>query len=50
MKFYDREKELNILLTNWEQTTERGRMTVLLKGENGKTGQITLTLQTVIRN
>ena len=30
MRFYDREKELGILQTNWEQTTERGRMTVLI--------------------
>ena len=30
MRFYDREKELEILQTNWEQTTERGRMTVLI--------------------
>ena len=30
MKFYDREKELEILQTNWEQTTDRGRMTVLI--------------------
>ena len=30
MRFYDREKELGILQTNWEQTLERGRMTVLI--------------------
>ena len=30
MRFYDREKELGILHTNWEQTMERGRMTVLI--------------------
>ena len=30
MRFYDREKELEILQTNWEQTTERGRLTVLI--------------------
>lgn len=30
MRFYDREKELEILQTNWDQTTERGRMTVLI--------------------
>lgn len=30
MKFYDREKELEILQTNWEQTTDRGRLTVLI--------------------
>ena len=29
MKFYDRDKELNILNTNWNQTTERGRLTVV---------------------
>jgi len=28
MRFYDREKELGILQTNWEQTTERGRMSM----------------------
>ena len=26
MRFYDREKELGILQTNWEHTTERGRI------------------------
>jgi len=26
MRFYDREKELGMLQTNWEQTTERGRI------------------------
>ena len=30
MRFYDREKELEILKTNWEQTTDRGRLTVLI--------------------
>ena len=30
MRFYDREKELEILQTNWEQTTDRGRLTVLI--------------------
>ena len=30
MKFYDREKELNVLQTNWLQSTERGRLTVLI--------------------
>ncbi len=30
MKFYDREKELGILQTNWEQSTEQGRLTVLV--------------------
>lgn len=30
MRFYDRDKELNILNTNWNQTTERGRLTVVI--------------------
>lgn len=30
MRFYDREKELEILQTNWEQTIDRGRLTVLI--------------------
>ena len=30
MRFYDREKELEILQTNWDQTTDRGRLTVLI--------------------
>ena len=30
MRFYDREKELEILQTNWKQTNERGRLTVLI--------------------
>ncbi len=30
MKFYDREKELEILQRNWEQTEERGCLTVLI--------------------
>ncbi len=30
MKFYDRDTELNILQTNWDQTTERSRLTVLI--------------------
>ncbi len=30
MRFYDREKELEILQTNWNQTTDRGRLTVLI--------------------
>lgn len=30
MRFYDRDTELNILQTNWAQTTERGRLTVLI--------------------
>ena len=29
MRFYDRDKELNILNTNWNQTAERGRLTVV---------------------
>lgn len=29
MRFYDRDTELNILQSNWTQTTERGRLTVL---------------------
>lgn len=30
MRFYNRDKELNILNTNWNQTTERGRLTVVI--------------------
>jgi hypothetical protein len=30
MRFYNREKELEILQTNWDQTTDRGRLTVLI--------------------
>lgn len=30
MKFYDRDTELEILQKNWTQTTERGRLTVLI--------------------
>ena len=30
MRFYDREKELEILQRNWEQTEERGLLTVLI--------------------
>ena len=30
MRFYDRDTELNILQTNWSQTTERGRLTVVI--------------------
>ena len=42
MRFYDREKELSILLTNWEQTIERGRMTVLIgRRRIGKTTLLT---------
>ena len=29
MRFYDRDKELNILNTNWNQTAERGRLTIV---------------------
>lgn len=42
MKFYDREKELDILQTNWAQTEERGRMTVLIgRRRIGKTTLLT---------
>ena len=42
MRFYDREKELGILQTNWEQTSERGRMTVLIgRRRIGKTTLLT---------
>ena len=42
MRFYDREKELGILQTNWEQTMERGRMTVLIgRRRIGKTTLLT---------
>lgn len=42
MKFYDREKELNILQMNWKQTTERGRLTVLIgRRRIGKTTLLT---------
>ena len=42
MRFYDREKELDILQTNWEQTLERGRMTVLIgRRRIGKTTLLT---------
>ena len=30
MRFYDREKELEILQTNWKQTNDRGLLTVLI--------------------
>ena len=30
MKFYNRDKELEMLQTNWYQTTDRGRLTVLI--------------------
>ena len=30
MRFYDREKELDILQANWEQASEQGRLTVLI--------------------
>ena len=42
MRFYDREKELDILRSNWEQTLERGRMTVLIgRRRIGKTTLMT---------
>lgn len=42
MKFYDREKELGILQTNWEQSTEQGRLTVLVgRRRVGKTTLLT---------
>ena len=42
MRFYDREKELGILQTNWEQTIECGRMTVLIgRRRIGKTTLLT---------
>ena len=42
MRFYDREKELDILRANWEQTLERGRMTVLIgRRRIGKTTLMT---------
>jgi len=42
MKFYDRDKELQILQKNWELTAERGRMTVLIgRRRIGKTTLLT---------
>lgn len=42
MRFYDREKELEILRTNWKQTTNRGRMTVVIgRRRIGKTTMLT---------
>ena len=42
MKFYDREKELEILQTNRAQTTDRGRLTVLIgRRRIGKTTLLT---------
>ena len=42
MKFYDRKKELGILQSNWEQTNEHGRMTVLIgRRRIGKTTLLT---------
>lgn len=42
MKFYDREKELGILQTNWEQSAEQGRLTVLVgRRRVGKTTLLT---------
>jgi len=47
MRFYDREKELSILQTNWEQTSERGRMTVLVgRRRIGKTTLLTKNFDT----
>ena len=47
MRFYDREKELSILQTNWEQTLERGRMTVLVgRRRIGKTTLLTKNFDT----
>lgn len=46
MRFYDRERELDILQRNWEQTTERGRMTVLVgRRRIGKTTLLTKSAQ-----
>ena len=42
MKFYDRKKELGILQSNWEQTNDHGRMTVLIgRRRIGKTTLLT---------
>ena len=42
MRFYDRERELDILRNNWEQTAERGRLTVLTgRRRIGKTTLLT---------
>lgn len=42
MRFYDREKELEILLNNWNQSAERGRLTVLIgRRRVGKTTLLT---------
>ena len=42
MKFYNREKELGILQTNWEQSAERGRMAVIIgRRRVGKTTLLT---------
>ena len=42
MRFYDREKELEILQKNWEQTTDRGRLAVLIgRRRIGKTTLLT---------
>ena len=42
MRFYDREKELDILRTIWEQSAERGQMTVLVgRRRIGKTTLLT---------
>lgn len=42
MKFYDRKKELGILQSNWEQTNDHGRLTVLIgRRRIGKTTLLT---------
>ena len=42
MQFYNRTKELSILHQNWEQTSERGRLTVLIgRRRIGKTTLLT---------
>ncbi len=42
MRFYDREKELEILQKNWAHTTDRGRLTVLVgRRRIGKTTLLT---------
>ena len=42
MRFYDREKEQETLLNNWNQSAERGRLTVLIgRRRIGKTTLLT---------
>lgn len=42
MRFYDRNKELDILQTNWKQTAKHGRLTVLIgRRRIGKTTLLT---------